>query len=115
MVFDHSGRQTYQAQCRVSKDSDPPTPLRSSFRLHYENATDVRPRWTSQQSEDTSDLIDSVYYHGSTQTPTHMSVTYRKGGSSGVEARTRIDSLLWDGHVGRGQTDHQDHWILSRP
>lgn len=97
IVFDALLRPILQAKCTLLFEfTDQQTPLLTSMHLHYDNSTDWRPRWTSEQSEDTSEWIDSVHYVGPTSTPTHMRISHRKGGNANTEVTTRTDSLSWD-------------------
>lgn len=96
LVFDAAFRPTLQVRCLESKKTDPAFALRKSMRLHYDNGTDTRPRWTSETSEDTSQTIDSAFYEGPAATPTRMLLSQRKAGPSNSASTTRIDSLLWD-------------------
>lgn len=97
LVFDKSDRPVLQVRCRDSRTTDPARALRTSMRLHYDNATDTRPRSTSEESEDTSVAIDSARYEGPAATPTRLFLYHREAGASGLPAAaTRIDSLVWD-------------------
>ena len=77
--------------------------------LHFENPTDTRPRWTSEHSEDTSEVLDSVYYFGPVNRPTHATRVRRKDGKPDAPPEILTGSLEWDaeGHL----VSH--HYILG--
>ena len=66
-----------------------------SRRIHFENALDLRPRWTSEHSEDIGDVVDSVTYVGLVGRPTHAIHVRRLGGHLDSSFRVRIDTLEW--------------------